>query len=173
LQKTRKVDWKETLKIIILSSLAWGAGYCLIWGTKWVLVDLIYNKGLIKTALEQFQYRSKGEEACTYWDTIYRNMYLLIGLPAIYLIFMIIEGIVEFVISKIKKVKIKQNLAKALPYAIIILMPYAWYFVLKSHSYNHVFFTHRDLLLLCTGLPILLQKLFEKENEIKQIEEKK
>lgn len=73
LQKVRNITWQETLKIIILSSIAWGLGYGLIWLAKWIIVDILYGKGMIKTALEQSMYRSEGMEGkdkITYIETV-------------------------------------------------------------------------------------------------------
>lgn len=173
LQSSRKLEWKDVLKIIIFSSIAWGAGYVAVWVTKWVIVDVLYNKGLIKTVLEQFKYRSYGDSVATYSDTLYRNFLLSMGAPIAFILFMVIESIVEFIICIVKKKVIRQNLVDALPYAIIMIMPFVWYLLLMNHSYNHAFFTYRDLLLFYIALPLLLQKIVEKEKDIKQLEEKK
>lgn len=176
LQEKRKIDWKETIKIIAISSITWVLGYGLIWITKWVIVDLVYNKGIIKTSIEQFIYRSGTHnadgDAYTYAETLYRNMILFIGIPPLYLFYLLIVSLVDFIINMIKKIKIRQNLINALPYAIILLMPFVWYFVLRNHSFRHVYFTYRDLLLFCTGFPLVLQKIMERE-KVKKIEEKK
>lgn len=73
LQKVRKIEYKEVLKIIFLASISWGVSYVTIWFTKWLLMDIIYNRDLIKTALKQSSYRSS-KEACSYLETIGRNL---------------------------------------------------------------------------------------------------
>lgn len=171
LQKDRRIDWKEEIKIIVISSFIWAVGYVLVWLTKWIIVNVFYDRDLIKTALEQFQYRSIDAEPCEYSETLSRNVLLLLGFPMIYLAFLIMESIVELVMSLIKKVKMKDNIISAMPYLIIMVMPFVWYYVIRNHSHMHSFFTYRNLLLFCTGLPIALQKLFEKDR-IKRIEEK-
>ena len=155
----------------MISSIVWAVGYGLVWITKWILVSITYNKELIQTAIKQFRYRAINETSYPYSETVYRNMILYIGFPMIYMAFMILETIVELVMCKIKKVPLKQNMKKTFPYVIIALMPFVWYFVIRDHSYNHAFFTYRNLLLVFIGVPLALQKIIEKE-EVKKIEEK-
>lgn len=74
LQKVRKLEWKETLKTIFFASLSWGIAYGTIWFAKWALVDIIYHRGLITTALKQVNYRSF-EEKIVYLKTLEVNFY--------------------------------------------------------------------------------------------------
>lgn len=79
LQKDRKVNLKEEIKIVFLASISWGIAYLTIWATKWILVDIIYDRGIIKTVLEQFAYRTS-ENKYTYLETLDGNF---LGLKAI------------------------------------------------------------------------------------------
>ena len=76
LQKEKEVNLKESIIIIIRTSIAWGVAYAIIWFTKWVIVDLIYGRDLIKTSLMQVMYRGTGmpisyfeslRQKCTYF----------------------------------------------------------------------------------------------------------
>lgn len=60
LQKEKEVNWKESIIIILKASLAWGIAYGLIWFSKWVIVDVLYGRDLIKTSLMQVKYRGTG-----------------------------------------------------------------------------------------------------------------
>lgn len=73
----------------------------------------------------------------------------------------IIGTIVNFIKYRENGVRIKNNLINALPYAIILLMPLVWFFVLREHSYDHQCFTYRSLLLVMTSIPIILLKISE------------
>lgn len=48
-----------------------------------------------------------------------------------------------------------------MPYCIIAVMPFIWYLLLNQHSYTHICFTYRSLLILLINIPIILQKLPE------------
>lgn len=78
LQKEKKVNWKETIIIIIRASLAWGIAYAIIWFTKWVIVDLMYGRDLIKTSLMQAKYRGTGL-TISYYDALKLNCNILIN----------------------------------------------------------------------------------------------
>lgn len=60
LQKEKEVNLKESIIIIIRASISWGIAYGLIWFSKWVIVDMIYGRDLIKTSLMQVGYRGSG-----------------------------------------------------------------------------------------------------------------
>ena len=39
----------------------------------------------------------------------------------------------------------KRNAMKALPYLIVCIYPFAWYMLMKNHSYIHAFMVYRIL----------------------------
>lgn len=64
---------------------------------------------------------------------------------------------------KKNRIRVSENFVNVVPYLIILLMPFAWYFVLKDHSYYHAYFTYRTLTVAFVAIPIVLLKLTEKE----------
>lgn len=179
-QKEEKVTVKNVLIDIIKYGMLWGIGYGLTWLTKWILVDLIYNKNIIKTAINQVLYRSTGTNEIFIKEVIEKNFeYERKFFPITTVItFVIID--IQLAVGKLKiktdKLDIKEYLIKILPYIIIGVMPIIWYSILKDHSYKHAFFTYRNILItnICTNL--LLEKIFEmftKRNETKMIESRK
>lgn len=155
----------ELIKYCIL----WALGYFGIWITKWILVDVIYNKELISSVIYQFKYRTKnlGNAQCTLLDLLKINLKIII-LPFFYsLIITIILLIIKVI--KIKELKkIKFNYKEILIYLCIGFLGVAWYIVLKQHSYQHFFFTYRNLWLICTSILLIIYNLFK----IKDIDEK-
>lgn len=77
--------------------------------------------------------------------------------------FGIIGTIINLIRYKKNRIRISQNLVNIIPYFIIFFMPFAWYFVLKDHSFYHAYFTYRTLTVAFIAVPLILLKLTEKE----------
>ena len=158
-QKNEEITLKEEILLFIKIGISWILGYALTWAGKWILVDLIYNKGLIKTAIEQVLYRSAKIENITGLDIIYYNVYYMIIPFCIWGIIIALQLVKRIKTkskdtNKNKKVDYKEIIKYRLPYIIIGLMPFVWYLVLKNHSCWHNFFTYRNLLLTIIAIPI-------------------
>ncbi len=163
MQKERHITFKETIKIIALASINWIMGYALIWFSKWAIVDIFLGKNLIATSIGQLFFRSN-IATYTYYEVLDRNI-IIIKENIIAMIFLSL--IITFIRLYLNRKNLKswvKVIEKALPYVIILLMPFAWYFAVRGHSYEHAFFTYRDLLILLTCIPIVLLKLSEKDN---------
>ena len=179
-QKEEKVTVKNVLIDVIKYGMLWGIGYGLTWVTKWILVDFIYNKNIIKTAIDQVFYRSTGTNEILLKDVIKKNFkYEKRFFPiTTALTFVIID--LQLAIGKLKiktnKISLKGYVIEILPYLIIGVMPIIWYSILKDHSYKHAFFTYRNILITNICANLLLEKIFElftKRNETKMIESRK
>lgn len=70
---------------------------------------------------------------------------------------------INLIMYKKNRIRVSENFVNVVPYLIILLMPFAWYFVLKDHSYYHAYFTYRTLTVAFVAIPIVLLKLTEKE----------
>ena len=87
MQKNKKYTVKETIKIIVIVSINWGLGYLLTWVMKWIIVDVLYNKDLIATAIGQVIYRTVEENDEGFIETVkettilikYNIIYIAIG----------------------------------------------------------------------------------------------
>lgn len=60
-----------------------------------------------------------------------------------------------------KNLSNKIDIVKASPYIAVTLMPIAWYFVTKQHSFQHAFFTYRNMALVMIGIPLTLMNLIK------------
>lgn len=142
---------KNTIIKMIKICIIWGIGYALICISKWVIVDLIYNRGVIYTSIEQFLYRSNKSTYTLYYilgkNISYVNVILLMIITMIYIFFMLNKNIT---------LKFKQSI----PYFIVAIMPIAWYIILSQHSGLHCFFTYRLLAVSIFALEIGVLKLF-------------
>ncbi len=165
LQKERNLSVKETFKIIVLASLSWLIGYGGVWVGKWILVDILYGKNIIKTAMEQVLFRSASDTSIYYKDAVHKNIYILGKNIAITMIFGFLGAIINFIKYRKNKINIEENIINSLPYCIIMIMPFVWYFVLRDHSYEHACFTYRTLVLTLIGFMLIFIKIAETENK--------
>lgn len=161
MQKNKKYTVKETIKIIVIVSINWGLGYLLTWVMKWIIVDVLYNKDLIATAIGQVIYRTVEENDEGFIETV-KETTILIKYNIIYIaIGSTVLTIIRAIINRKRLKNIKERLIEILPFAVIMLMPFAWYLVFVEHSNQHVPFTYRALLLLLTSLSIIILKMSE------------
>ena len=114
---------------------AWAVGYFVTWFAKWVIVDVLADRTVIKTALGIYKKYMSG-----------------------YLMLELMIAIIYIFINK-KQFTNKIELVKILPYIVVSIMPIVWYFVTKQHSFQHQFFTYRNMALIMIGIPLILMNL--------------
>ena len=166
-QEKEQVSLKEAIKIIILNSILWGIAYVLTNLTKWIIVDLFYNRNLVEIALTQFVFRSQGVVSSehTYYRAIVDNI-LVAGIRPILYMGIILIYIIVFLIKNYKEIHL--DIKSSIPYLIISVMPIAWFLLMKNHDIEHSFFTYRGLVVFYIGIGIFFAKIFalKKENNL-------
>lgn len=176
-QREEALDIKTIFMVIIKYSFAWGIGYGLTWLTKWVLVDILFDKNMISVALNQVLYRSTAKTSVNVY-----NMYSVINknleyISATLIISILCTWLVINLKVLLKKHRIvKQNkeevLTKLLPYFVILIVPFGWYALLQNHSYYHAFFTYRNLIITNICFNIIIAEIFlsyfKEENKIEK-----
>jgi len=134
---------KKQFVFILQDSLAWGIGYGLCWGSKWILSSIVLKENIVKNALNTMIFRTSGNEEyplnrlqmmkdnirqlfSVFWD----NKLLIGGIAVILLILVLVS--------------FKNRKAKYfIPLLCISIYPYIWYNVLANHSQIHYYFTYR------------------------------
>lgn len=71
-----------------------------------------------------------------------------------------------------KDINFKENIKKCVPYMIIFCFPLVWYVVLKQHSYTHVNFTYRLLVISVIAILIIVSKILKENQKDKTVESK-
>ena len=171
-KQEEKANIKEYILDILKTGISWTLGYGITWITKWVITEVIYGRPIISQAIEQALFRSdvptyNGIELFTPFDVITRNMSYLSNLViSVISVIAVIYLIVIIIKNFKKKINVKENLKKCLPYAIIFFFPMIWYLVIKQHSYTHVYFTYRLLVISIICLLVIATKIFKAEPEI-------
>lgn len=158
-----EIKCKDYLKIIIKSSVIWFIGYAATWISKWIIYDIIYKEGLLKSAIMQVMYRSESYnkyKILTIQEMIRELIFDNIGY--IVLIFNIfICGC--FIYAKKYKLKLRKKsdyFDKSIPILLISLMPLVWYRVLANHTLMHYRFIYRHMLIFLIGITICLKNIF-------------
>lgn len=164
LQKDNEnISLKQKIVDIIKYAFLWGMGYGLTWFTKWVLVDLIYHKNMIKTAIGQVVYRSVGVEEIKFFNVISINyMYIKVTfvVSAVIVLTSVMLRIIKSEPNITKNLKFKEMLQRITSYLIIMCTPFVLYMFLRNHSYYHAFFTYRNLVLMVLGFNLSIEEIF-------------
>lgn len=105
---------------------------------KWIITDVIYQKGIIRNAFSQILYRTVGQKICFSYliERLANNIgfipgEILIGISIIYLI-------------NIDKVNCK--------YLAVAFIPLLWVIILKNHSAIHSFFSYKNFQIVSFSL---------------------
>lgn len=175
-QKKKTLEIKVVLKEIFAFTISWGIGYGLTWLSKWVLVDLLFNRNLLSVAINQVLYRSTAKTSMiTYnvFNVICENLdYIIVPFfISVFCTFLAMNLKTLFNKHNIVKPNLDQLLTNILPYMIILIVPFCWYALLQNHSYYHAFFTYRNLIITNVCFNIIITEIFlsffkeEKNNE--------
>lgn len=168
-QEKGKISLKEAIKIIVKNTLLWGMGWIITNLTKWIIVDILYNRNLIYKSIMQFIFRSLGtseENLAWYmglsnnWNWAFRHTLMFFTTLIFYVIYTLIRNYKNITI----------NVKQAIPYLMISFMPIAWFMVMVNHTWFHFWFTWRNLILFYIGIGIFLLKLFGEKVETEKTE---
>ena len=159
----KQLNYKYYLILILKSSLVWVVGYGFTWLTKWIMYDIIYNDGLIKSAINQVIYRSESYNKNT-GTTIQEMLGILIFNNLEYAIVLFNIGIILLFIMmnkySLKIQNLSECLKKNIPIFIISVMPLVWYIALANHTVLHYRFVYRHMLIFLIGITICLKNVF-------------
>ena len=165
-----KRENKDLIKEFIKSIIAWCIGYGLMWACKWIITDIILNKGVIESSIHQLLYRlgdtNTNNKEISILNVIMENLHfwkitipeMLIGIILIYILIGIGR---EMYNQKIKKVKAEKiDIIKVAMFLILSIAPFIWYIVIRNHSFVHGFFTYRDLIVFILNIQIAVTLYF-------------
>lgn len=141
---------KSVVAMLLVCCMAWGAGYALIWASKWFLGYLLTDYNLLADALNQVGVRTtglyKGMELTfiNMFNFVWSNIAVR-GLQWIVYVILILVFCLAGIYSHYQKGIKRQR--KYLWLVMIMMIVPVWYMVLKEHSVQHGWFTWRALLL--------------------------
>lgn len=151
-----KKDFKNQLIDVVILSLSWIFGYAFMWVGKWILASLLTNINVIADGINQSLYRISGD-SFGYLETLEKLFESVNDIPMVFLC--IISFSTVFVFS-IKSNSLRNiDLKNYLPYLLIGLGPFVWYFVIRNHSYIHPWFEYRELAVTMFALLVAVPNL--------------
>ena len=138
---------KESMADLAIFSVEWGIGYIWMWASKWVISDILTDTNTIKDALSTVLSRTRtadGGDANRikgFMAVIKANFdpYANWGFAILLAAMIIIASIL--IIKNISK--IKDNILYAIPFVVIALFPFIWWFLAQNHSEEHYMFSCR------------------------------
>lgn len=144
---------KITLKSFFVFCVCWGLGYGLMWGSKWLISSCLTGKDFVANAVTTAEYWTDTEKLL-YSDVLKANF-------GAYTNKVFIAIIVVFTIYYLGKMIInhdlnKRTLEKCVPFLLMMLFPFVWYYLLESHSFIHWWMVFRNIEILVFSFSICL-----------------
>ncbi|HJD45795.1 MAG TPA: hypothetical protein H9909_03025 [Candidatus Mediterraneibacter norfolkensis] len=150
--RMKEADYKPltALKDFAANALSWGAGYIGMWISKWIIGTLVLHTNVIQDALNQLILRTSqtdgisniSETKITYGQALSNNLevfatrgYLFIGILFMLLFFYF------SVKRRISTGRIRDCITFLPVFMLTAIIPFAWVFILKNHTYLHRNFT--------------------------------
>ena len=141
LKDQKKRSNKETILYFGKCCIMFFVSYALFWFSKWLLVDLIYHRNLIKTGILETLFRT----GVTHNDySITQSLFLNFAIVFNPLILIIIF----LYIKNYKKILNKENLIYGLSIITVIL----WFTATSQHASQHFFFTYRNYVVISLAM---------------------
>ena len=161
LRKKENASLKEIVKIVIKTGIFWCIGYLTMWASKWIIVDMFYNKGLIRTALREAMYRTD----VLYYSpitVILSNFGFLGFIVAFYFIAILLINGVYTIYYKIRYKKLDERLKYNLLFTLLSFIPVVWQIIFTTHSFTHAYFVYRDYYITILFAQMILLNLLSK-----------
>ncbi|MFZ5376366.1 MAG: hypothetical protein ACOZAN_01705 [Patescibacteria group bacterium] len=145
-------SYREDFSLLIKKIFFWLGGYSIFWASKWVIVELLFEKGVVMRAINQIMIRTieKSDSNYSQLRAIKLNFDQLVdygdlGKAPLFLII----SILLLLIIIFRKRKLDRK--KLIYWFSMMLLPYIWYAVLGNHSYVHKWFTYRTQFMTIAG----------------------
>ena len=155
-------SFKESLKRMILNSIAWCWGYAGMWMGKWIMADLLTGTSSIKEGFQAVLFRtvsgvSVPDKTDTYFFTLKQIFSHILDWPMIALAGIALLVLIFSVYRK-KRIIIsaKDYLHAAAAIALVGIVPFAWYFVVRNHTIVHPHLEYRQLAVSIWAVLVIL-----------------
>lgn len=133
----------EWIKEVVLSGLAWIAGYGGMWAAKWVVATIVLRRNIIRAAIEEVFLRSGAaktgmDNLTARWNAIYVNWR-----HYAYKVYMVVLAgwLFWWIFCSLRKKWNKSS--KCCAFFLIGISGPVWYVVLSNHTMIHHLFTYR------------------------------
>ena len=142
-------------------ALSWGIGYVFMWASKWIIAAAFTGGDAIKDAIGTVAARtasaSESGRISGYVKVLSNNLHPFIN-RAFAVVILLIAVTVAVIIIKSGITKTFSKITALIPFALIGLTPFAWWFVTSNHSFEHASFTCRNFAICVFALSFALIK---------------
>lgn len=145
----REESWKQAVKKTVMFSVLWGIGYVGMWCGKWTIGSILVGRNLWVEALNRaamYKAMKSGEDEISNLQVIFKNVRVLVKWPVL----LGGVGLCTYYVRKImqtksERAKLKKQSSLLIAFGIVALAPFVWYLAAGTHSYEHYWFTYREL----------------------------
>lgn len=141
---------KEALVHAVGSGAAWAFGYGGMWGSKWVLAQLLTGENVLSDALAQARFRSgsqasdlAGSARISFWGVVGKNLSVYLTAGYMLLAIGLLAALLWLLLRK--HYRFSPDKGRLAVLALCFAVPFVWYLLLRNHSSQHYWMTHRNL----------------------------
>lgn len=159
----REESYKKNLLTMLTASGLWGVGYLGNWFSKWVLGSIILKRNVIMDGLVEAVFRTGNtqDDTSSWGGAIHWNLYALLppgtDWDKVYQWFVAGVLIVLMMVAAAmwRSKEKKKFLFSQIPFGLVAMYPYIWYYLMTNHSQVHSIFTYRiQMITVWIGLSI-------------------
>lgn len=127
---------------MIQMTLEWIVGYLGMWVSKWILVDFLSGGNTMEDAMSTIMVRAGSAGGYKRMEGFSQVVYLNLNPYANWAFFILFIVLIASIVVRKFKSKIKiLRIYEGIPYIILGLYPFGWWFFALNHSFEHWMFT--------------------------------
>ena len=141
---------KEALVHAVGSGAAWAFGYGGMWGSKWVLAQLLTGEKVLSDAFHQARFRSGsqasdaiGSAKVSFLGVVGKNLSVYLTAGYVLLAIGLLAALLWLLLRK--HYRFSPDKGRLAVLALCFAVPFVWYLLLRNHSSQHYWMTHRNL----------------------------
>ena len=157
-----KTTVKKNVVSLLIFACIWSVGFAGMWLSKWIISSLILHQNIVLDGFNRFLWRSSTSNF-TRIDAVVRNVFIY-GKRAYLVIF---AAIAIYYVKKIipnRKNVTTDKLKNIIPFILLAITPFLWYFIASNHSYIHFWFTYRLLFILFFAVMCGIEYVLKKDD---------
>ncbi len=143
-RKKHNASISQNLIESIIYSISWACGYVFTWLAKWILVDILFGRNIIKDSIQQVLFRVSGDVSNNGGQLLELFFYIIFSFYMALLFIFLYK-----VFSKKQITTSKQSLLNYvkshLDLILISIIPVAWIIITKNHVLVHPWYGHKNL----------------------------
>lgn len=153
----KKTENKLNFLQLIKYCLLWGIGYGITWASKWIIYDLIYNKGIIENAIKTTKYRVSNRISYYYIFLILIEILKYAGVG--------IELLIVKLLLQREKISFENFWKENKLFLFITILHFAWYILVSEHSNQHYsIFVYKLKTGIILGILLIVNNMIKIQN---------